>query len=152
MENFIALNHKLDELIKSLKSLPKETNEEDLAAHEYREQQDLGTPMEVKPFNQTQLDDLALNTCIHDLFISFREVHSVDESETQPLPNFLSLDVNLGDKRGTDSPINLYSPGSFRVKENLDANVISHKILYSNTEHGEGAKMSRHSDDVMDCT
>ncbi|GKF31663.1 hypothetical protein Tco_0101461, partial [Tanacetum coccineum] len=31
----------MDELIKSLKSLPKETNEEDLAKHEYRGQQDL---------------------------------------------------------------------------------------------------------------
>ncbi|GJW34399.1 hypothetical protein Tco_0054431 [Tanacetum coccineum] len=37
MKNTIALNHKLDELIESLKSLPKETNEEDLAKHEYRE-------------------------------------------------------------------------------------------------------------------
>ncbi|GJX41159.1 reverse transcriptase domain-containing protein [Tanacetum coccineum] len=42
MENTLALNHKLDELIESLKSLPKETNEEDLAKHKYHEQQDLG--------------------------------------------------------------------------------------------------------------
>ncbi|GJQ92097.1 hypothetical protein Tco_0003236 [Tanacetum coccineum] len=42
MENTLALNHKFDELIESLKSLPKETNEEDLAEHEYHEKQDLG--------------------------------------------------------------------------------------------------------------
>ncbi|GJZ78732.1 hypothetical protein Tco_0643569 [Tanacetum coccineum] len=41
MKNTLALKHKLDELIESLKSLPKEINEEDLAKHEYREQQDL---------------------------------------------------------------------------------------------------------------
>ncbi|GJW69869.1 hypothetical protein Tco_0126786 [Tanacetum coccineum] len=41
MENSLALNHKLDELIESLKSLPMEINEENLAKHEYHEQQDL---------------------------------------------------------------------------------------------------------------
>ncbi|GJT89810.1 hypothetical protein Tco_1078655 [Tanacetum coccineum] len=35
MENTLALNHKLDGLIESLKSLPKKTNAEDLAKHEY---------------------------------------------------------------------------------------------------------------------
>ncbi|GJX89751.1 hypothetical protein Tco_0343077 [Tanacetum coccineum] len=40
MENSLALNHELDELIESLKSLPKETNEEDLA-NKFCEQQDL---------------------------------------------------------------------------------------------------------------
>ncbi|GKC33131.1 hypothetical protein Tco_1040425, partial [Tanacetum coccineum] len=42
MENTLILNHKLDELIESLKSLLTKTNEEDLAEHEYREQPDLG--------------------------------------------------------------------------------------------------------------
>ncbi|GKA31214.1 hypothetical protein Tco_0717519 [Tanacetum coccineum] len=41
MENSLALNHKLNELIKSLKSLPKETNKKDLAKHKFCEQQDL---------------------------------------------------------------------------------------------------------------
>ncbi|GJT94216.1 hypothetical protein Tco_1083061 [Tanacetum coccineum] len=41
MENSLALNQKLDELIESLKLLHKKTNKEDLAKHEYREQQDL---------------------------------------------------------------------------------------------------------------
>ncbi|GJU28703.1 hypothetical protein Tco_1167324 [Tanacetum coccineum] len=122
MENTLALNHKLDKLIESLKSLPKKTNEEDLADHEYREQQDLevedtiGILMEVEPFDQTQLDDVGLNTSSHDLFLSSREIPSVDELEPQLLPNFSPLDVNLGDKRGTDLPINPYSLGSFRMK------------------------------------
>ncbi|GKD65845.1 hypothetical protein Tco_1307953, partial [Tanacetum coccineum] len=47
----------------------------------------LGTPIKVEPFDETQLEDLGLNTY-----------------------------VNLGDKRGTDPPINPYSPGSFRMK------------------------------------
>ncbi|GJZ55149.1 hypothetical protein Tco_0610342 [Tanacetum coccineum] len=42
MENTLVLNHKLDELIESLKSLHKKTNADDLAKHEYHEQQDLG--------------------------------------------------------------------------------------------------------------
>ncbi|GKF02223.1 hypothetical protein Tco_0029146 [Tanacetum coccineum] len=45
---------------------------------------------------------------------------SVDELEPQLLPNFSPLDVNLGDKRRTDPPINPYSPGSFRMKVIFD--------------------------------
>nr|GEX83371.1 hypothetical protein [Tanacetum cinerariifolium] len=111
--NTLTLNHKLDELIESLKSLPKETNKEDLAKHTFHEQRDLGfenanfksqtrpsfyvyTPlvtypkevedtirisMEVEPFDQTQLEDVGLNTCCHDLFLSSREAPSVVELE-----------------------------------------------------------------------
>ncbi|GJR30407.1 hypothetical protein Tco_1106639 [Tanacetum coccineum] len=126
MENSLALNHKLDELIESLKSLPKKINKEDLAEYEYREQQDLeveetiGISMEVEHFDQTQLEDIGLNTCSHDLFLSSREIPSVDELEPQLLPKFSPLDVNLGDKRGTDPPINPYSLGSFRMKVIFD--------------------------------
>nr|GEU29394.1 hypothetical protein [Tanacetum cinerariifolium] len=45
-----------------------------------------------------------------------REFPSVDEPDPQPLPDLPFLDVNLGGKRGTDLPINPYSPGSFRMK------------------------------------
>nr|GEW50003.1 ribonuclease H-like domain-containing protein [Tanacetum cinerariifolium] len=55
-------------------------------------------------------------TCNHGLFLSSKGVPSVEEPEAQPLPNFLTLDVNLGEKRGTDPPINKYSLGSFRMK------------------------------------
>ncbi|GJT32052.1 retrotransposon protein, putative, ty1-copia subclass [Tanacetum coccineum] len=41
-----------------------------------------------------------------------REIPSVDELEPQPLPKFPSLDINLGDKRRADPPINPYSQGS----------------------------------------
>ncbi|GJV44823.1 hypothetical protein Tco_1429359, partial [Tanacetum coccineum] len=196
MENSLALNHTLDELIESLKSLLMEINKEDLAKHKQQEHNDqmsekdsneLGhefemaregfeilrsmfgldskthdkhigdldkmenevenlspqstpqvlpsfkvyTPpvtypkeveetieilMEVKPLDHTKLEDLGLNTCSHDLFLSSKEFSSVDEPEPQLLPNFPPLDVNLGDKRGTDPPINPYSPGSFRMK------------------------------------
>ncbi|GKA84625.1 hypothetical protein Tco_0806220 [Tanacetum coccineum] len=76
----------------------------------------IGTSIKVELFDQTQLEDLGLNTSSPDLFLSSREVLSVDESEPQPLPNFPSLDANLGDKRGTDPPINPYIPSSFRMK------------------------------------
>ncbi|GKB27099.1 hypothetical protein Tco_0866500 [Tanacetum coccineum] len=39
----------------------------------------LGTPMEVEPLNKTQLEDLGLNTCNHDIPFSSREVPSFDE-------------------------------------------------------------------------
>ncbi|GJT17475.1 hypothetical protein Tco_0876181 [Tanacetum coccineum] len=76
----------------------------------------IGILMEVEPLDHMKLKDLGLNNCSHDLFPSPREIPSVDEPEPQLLPNFSPLDVNLGDKRGTDPPINPYSPGSFRMK------------------------------------
>ncbi|GKC38565.1 hypothetical protein Tco_1050949 [Tanacetum coccineum] len=76
----------------------------------------IGIPMEVKPLDYMKLEDLGLNTNTHDLFLSSREIPSVDEPEPQLLPNFSPLDVNLGDKRGTDPPINPYSLGNFRMK------------------------------------
>ncbi|GJV42153.1 hypothetical protein Tco_1420593 [Tanacetum coccineum] len=71
---------------------------------------------EVKPLDHIKLEDLGLNTCSHGLFLSSRKIPSVDEPKPQLLPNFSPLDINLGDKRGTDPPINPYSPGSFRMK------------------------------------
>ncbi|GKG21104.1 hypothetical protein Tco_0383699, partial [Tanacetum coccineum] len=64
-----------------------------------------------------KLEDLGLNTSTHDLFLSSRGFLSVDEMvKPQPLPNLSFLDINLGDKRGTDPPINPYSLGSFRMQ------------------------------------
>ncbi|GJV81874.1 hypothetical protein Tco_1517744 [Tanacetum coccineum] len=77
----------------------------------------IGIPMEVEPLEHTKLEDLGLSTCSHDLFLSSREIPSVDEPEPRLLPNFSSLDVNLGDKRGIDPPIKPYSLDSFRMKE-----------------------------------
>ncbi|GJW14439.1 hypothetical protein Tco_0018572 [Tanacetum coccineum] len=77
-------------------------------------------PMEVEPLDHMKLEDLGLNTSTRDLFLSSKGFPSVDEPEPHFPPNFSPLDVNLGDKRGTDPPINPYSPGSFRRKVIFD--------------------------------
>ncbi|GJY54768.1 hypothetical protein Tco_0446432 [Tanacetum coccineum] len=79
----------------------------------------LGTPMEVEPLEETQLEDLGLNTCNHDIPLSSREVPIFDEPEPQPqpLPNCPSLDASLGNERGPEPPIKPPSPNSFRMKE-----------------------------------
>ncbi|GJU90355.1 hypothetical protein Tco_1302778 [Tanacetum coccineum] len=76
----------------------------------------IGTPMEVEPLHEPQLEDLGLNTCNHDISLSSREVPSFDEPEPQLLPNFSPLDINLRGKIGIDPPIKPYSPDSFRME------------------------------------
>ncbi|GJY57809.1 hypothetical protein Tco_0457701 [Tanacetum coccineum] len=78
----------------------------------------LGTPIEVEPLDEAQLEDLGLNTCNHDIPLSFREIPSFDEPEPQPQPfsSFPSLEVDLGDERGPEPPIKPLSPDSFRMK------------------------------------
>ena len=78
----------------------------------------IGTPMEEEPLDHTQLEDIGVNTCSHNLSFSSKEVPSFDEPEPQPkpLPNFPSLDVNLGIEIGPDPPIKPFSPGSFTLK------------------------------------
>ncbi|GJY59442.1 hypothetical protein Tco_0459334 [Tanacetum coccineum] len=76
----------------------------------------IGILMEVEPLHEPQLEDLRLNTCDYDIPLSSREIPSIDEPEPQLLPNFSPLDVNLGDKRGTDLPIKPHSPYRFRMK------------------------------------
>ncbi|GJX80712.1 hypothetical protein Tco_0328861 [Tanacetum coccineum] len=55
----------------------------------------IGIPMELEPLDETQLKDLGLNTCNHDIPLNNREVSSFDEPEPQPnpLPNCPSLDA-----------------------------------------------------------
>ncbi|GJZ31726.1 hypothetical protein Tco_0576773 [Tanacetum coccineum] len=79
----------------------------------------IGIPMEVEPLEETQLEDLGLNTCNHNIPLSSREIPSFDEPEPQPnpLPNCPSLDVSLGEERGPEPPIKPHSPDSFRMKE-----------------------------------
>jgi hypothetical protein len=78
----------------------------------------IGTPIEVEPLDQTQLEEIGLKTCSHNLSFSSMEVPSLDEPEPQPkpLPNLPSLDENLGIEIGSDPPIKPYSPGSLRTK------------------------------------
>jgi hypothetical protein len=222
MERTIATNHKLDEALGLLLSLPKKTIEEDLAEHDHIDQKDLGhmidddesqetddeslgqfvyssqnieddpydsdievempreareilgrmlgldpdtwsdevnnispqntqpsfeahtppvtypeeveetlgIPMEVEPLDQAPLEDVGLNTCSDNLTPSSREFPSVDEPEPQSLHTFPSLDIFLGDKRGTDPPINQYYPGSFRMKEAIHSPPSPH-VAYS---------------------
>ncbi|GJV51805.1 hypothetical protein Tco_1447546 [Tanacetum coccineum] len=84
--------------------------------HPEEVEETIGIPMEVEPLDHMKLEDLSLDTSTHDLFLSSKGFPGVDEPEPQLLPNFSPLDVNLGDKRGTESPINPYIPGSFRMK------------------------------------
>ncbi|GJU78168.1 uncharacterized mitochondrial protein-like protein [Tanacetum coccineum] len=79
----------------------------------------IGIPMEVEPLEETQLEDLGLNTCNHNIPLSSREIPCFDEPEPQPnpLPNCPSLDVSLGEERGPEPPIKPHSPDSFRMKE-----------------------------------
>ncbi|GJS09860.1 hypothetical protein Tco_0366656 [Tanacetum coccineum] len=79
----------------------------------------IGIPMEVEPLEETQLEDLGLNTCNRNIPLSFREIPCFDEPEPQlnPLPNCPSLDVSLGEERGPEPPIKPHSPDSFRMKE-----------------------------------
>ncbi|GJW21656.1 hypothetical protein Tco_0032278 [Tanacetum coccineum] len=70
--------------------------------HREEVEETLGTPIEVEPLDETQLEDLGLNTCNHDLPLSSREVPSFDKPEPQPqsLPNCPPLDASLGNERG----------------------------------------------------
>ncbi|GKE20427.1 hypothetical protein Tco_1431939 [Tanacetum coccineum] len=95
----------------------------------------LGTPIMVEPLDETQLEDLGLNTCNHDLPLSSREVPSFDEPEpqTQPLPNYPPLDVSLGSERGLKPPIKPHSVDSFRMKvlDNLTFCTLSSSLIAS---------------------
>jgi hypothetical protein len=78
----------------------------------------IGAPMEVEHLDQTQQDEIGLNTRSHNLSLSSMEVPSFDEPEPQPnpLPNLPSLDGNLGIEKGPDPQIKPYSPGSLGIK------------------------------------
>ncbi|GKE51195.1 hypothetical protein Tco_1486351, partial [Tanacetum coccineum] len=78
----------------------------------------LGTPIGVEPLDKTQLEDLGLNTCNHDIPLSSREVSIFDESKPQPQPllNYPSIDVCLGNERDPEPPIKPHILDSFRMK------------------------------------
>ncbi|GKC85803.1 hypothetical protein Tco_1141520 [Tanacetum coccineum] len=76
----------------------------------------IGIPTEVEPLDYMKLKDIGLNTCSHDLFLSSRELPSIDEPKPQLLPNFSSLDISPGDVIGPKPPIKPHSPDSSRIK------------------------------------
>nr|GEV22473.1 putative reverse transcriptase domain-containing protein [Tanacetum cinerariifolium] len=79
----------------------------------------IGISIEVEPLDKTQLEDLGLNTCNHDIPLSSKEILSFDELEPQPRPflSFPSLEVDLQEERDHELPIKPPSPDSFRMKE-----------------------------------
>nr|GEX84267.1 hypothetical protein [Tanacetum cinerariifolium]GEY46957.1 hypothetical protein [Tanacetum cinerariifolium] len=87
-----------------------------LVTHPEEVEETIGIPMEVEPLDHMKLEHLGLNINTHDLFLSSKGFPSVDEPTPQLLSNFSPLDVNLGDKRGTDPSINPFSMGNFRMK------------------------------------
>ncbi|GJS90444.1 hypothetical protein Tco_0773080 [Tanacetum coccineum] len=107
----LAMTHKLDDMIELSKSRPKKTYKENLECEVVmvkmprcmsflgstnacdepigsleEVEETIGILMEVEPLDETQLEDLGLNTCNHDIPLSFREVPSFDESKPQPQP------------------------------------------------------------------
>ncbi|GKC58029.1 hypothetical protein Tco_1085627 [Tanacetum coccineum] len=76
----------------------------------------LETPIGVEPLDETQLEDLGLNTCNHEIPLSSREVPSFDGPEPQPLSNCPSSYVSLGEEKCPEPPIKPYSSDSFRTK------------------------------------
>ncbi|GKC12709.1 hypothetical protein Tco_1009491 [Tanacetum coccineum] len=102
MENSLALNHKLDELIESLKSLPMEINEEDLAKHEYHEQQDL--VFQNKGFNSQETPKESFTILEHSNQISEKDSYELDHKfemarEGFEIPRFMfGLDSITHDK------------------------------------------------------
>ncbi|GJU14793.1 hypothetical protein Tco_1142759 [Tanacetum coccineum] len=73
---------------------------------------------DLEPLNGHEFSkDLTEKASFHTpKFVSPKEVPSFDEPEPQLLPNFSPLDVNLGDKRGTNPPIKPHSLDSSRMK------------------------------------
>ncbi|GJT06212.1 hypothetical protein Tco_0840674 [Tanacetum coccineum] len=82
-------------------------------------EENLGTPIEIKPLNETQLEELGLNTCNHDIPLSSKEFLNFDKTkpQPQPLPTCPPLDISLGDKRGLEPQIKPHSPDSFTMKQ-----------------------------------
>ncbi|GJS39484.1 hypothetical protein Tco_0564527 [Tanacetum coccineum] len=82
----------------------------------------IGILIEVEPFDETPLEDLGLNTCNHDIPLSYREISNFDELEPQPqpLPSCPSLDISLRKEKGPEPPIKPHSLDSFKMKVIFD--------------------------------
>ncbi|GKB17257.1 zinc finger, CCHC-type containing protein [Tanacetum coccineum] len=72
----------------------------------------------VEPLEETPLEDLGLNTCYHEIPLSFKEIPNLDEPKRQPqlFPSFPSLEVDLGEERDPKPPIKPPSLDSFKMK------------------------------------
>ncbi|GKE75260.1 hypothetical protein Tco_1537301, partial [Tanacetum coccineum] len=138
----IAMTRKLDDMIELPKSQPKRTYNEDLECKivmvkmskcmPWLDDKLIGdldtmedkaknispqsTPQVLPSFKVYTPPMTHLEEVKETIGIPMEGFPSVDEPEPKLLPNFSPLDVNLGDKRGTDPPINPYSLGSFKMK------------------------------------
>ncbi|GJR64657.1 hypothetical protein Tco_0010722 [Tanacetum coccineum] len=90
--------------------------------------------MEVKPLNETKLEEVGLNFN-HNTPFSSREDPSFDKPkpQPQPLPNCSPLDASLGIERGFKPPIKPQSPDSFRMKvlDNLTIHIPPSSLVAS---------------------
>ncbi|GJU13995.1 reverse transcriptase domain-containing protein [Tanacetum coccineum] len=71
----------------TIQTLPSFEEYTPLVTYSEEVEKTLGTPIEVEPLDKTQLEDLGLDTCNHDIPLSNREFLSFDEPEPQPNPN-----------------------------------------------------------------
>nr|GEV10297.1 hypothetical protein [Tanacetum cinerariifolium] len=120
----LAMTHKLDDMVELPKSQSKKTYTEDLECDMVmvkiprcmsRLDSTNAYDEPIGSLNMMDNEDLGLDTFNHDILLSSREVLSFDEPEPQLLPNFPSLDLGLGGKRGPKPPIRPHTPDSFRM-------------------------------------
>ncbi|GJW87684.1 hypothetical protein Tco_0163024 [Tanacetum coccineum] len=71
--NSLAINHKLDEMIESLESLPKETNEKDLAKHEINFISDSLRKSD-KVYQRIEANSLAINHKLDEMIESLESL------------------------------------------------------------------------------
>ncbi|GJX01819.1 hypothetical protein Tco_0185732 [Tanacetum coccineum] len=64
-------------------------------------EESLGTPIEEEPLNQTKLEDVGLTN--HNIFLSSREIPSVDEPKPRLLPNCPALDATFDEEKPESS-------------------------------------------------
>ncbi|GKD93969.1 hypothetical protein Tco_1373806 [Tanacetum coccineum] len=85
----------------TLQVLPSFEENKPLVTYPDEVKETIGIPMEVEPLNETQLEDLGLNTCNHDIPLSSREISSFDEldPQPQPFPSFPSFKVIFDKKK-----------------------------------------------------
>ncbi|GJY41989.1 hypothetical protein Tco_0429259 [Tanacetum coccineum] len=128
-KSYLAMTHKLDDMIELPKSQPKRTYKEDLECEIVMVK--MPKCMSWLAYDEPlgDLDMMEDNWIIQAHKVPYKSSHhlrkspSVDEPEPQLLPNFPSLGVNLGDKRGPKPPIKPHSPGSLGMEEITNGNL-----------------------------
>ncbi|GJY73254.1 ribonuclease H-like domain-containing protein [Tanacetum coccineum] len=130
----------IERFLNNFANQPNETNMNDL---EFDDESDndsddsevlrksLGWHLEEIHVTWAHLEKKQTRLRLYTIYLEELESPSVDEPEPQPLPNLPFLDVNLGDKRGTNPPINPYSLGSFKMKGNPQQDLKDKEVIDS---------------------